>query len=150
MLEKILPILERLTLSRVLLWVLAAFSAIVLHWIWEQRQSVFITLTGSPFSLLTIAAVVILVVMAWVAAMFVAMSEQRTDLVIKQMMARVADGEDRAGRQDAEIGRLHQVISQAVNDEREVCEARIAQLVAVMGSHGIRDRRLNSNLGDLR
>ena len=149
MFEKLLPVLERLTLGRVLLWVLAGFSAIALHWVWEQRDAVFITMTGSPFSLLTIAAIVIVVVTAWVAAMFIGLSEKRTDGILKQMSARVTDAEVRATRQDAEIARLHQVIVRAVDDERNICEARLQQIIAVMSSHGIKDRRLNSRLGDL-
>lgn len=150
MLDKILAVWERLTLTKLLLGVLGTFSGIFLYWTWEQRQAVFITLTGSPFSLLTIAAVVVLVVMAWVAAMFVSMSEQRTSLVMKQMEARITDGEAHSARQDSEINRLHGVIDQAVNDERQACEARISQLIEVMGSHGIKDRRLNSKFGELK
>lgn len=150
MFEKLLPVLERLTFRRVLLWALAAFSAILLHWVWEQRESVFITLTGSPFSLLTIGAIVIVVAMAWVAAMFVSMSEQRTAVTMQQMAARITASETHSGRQDNEITRLHGVIDYAVREERRECEARISQLIEVMGNHGIRDRRLNSKLGELR
>ncbi|APW38955.1 hypothetical protein RD110_18540 [Rhodoferax koreense] len=150
MLKSFIEVWKELTLTKLLLGVLAAFSGIVLYWVWEQRQAVFITLTGSPFSLITIAAVVVLVVMAWVAAMFVSMSEQRTALVIGQMADRIKAGEVHSERQDVEITRLHKVIDQAVSDERQACEARIAQLIEVMGSHGIKDRRLNSKFGDLR
>lgn len=150
MLKPLIEIWKELTLTKLLLGVLAAFSGILLYWTWEQRQAVFITLTGSPFSLLTIAAVVVLVVMAWVAMMFVSMSEQRTTLVMKQMEARITAAEAHSAGQDREINRLHGVIDQAVDDERQACEARISQLIEVMGSHGIKDRRLNSKFGDLK
>ena len=148
-LEKLVALIERLTLTKVLLATLATFSGIVLFWVWEQRQAVFITLTGSPFSLLTIGAVVVLVVMAWVAAMFVGMSEQRTGLIIREMRERIVAAETISARQDVEISRLHVVIDKAVEDEREACETRIQQLIEVLSHHGIRDRRMNSKFGEL-
>lgn len=149
MFKTFLEVWEKLTLTKLLLGVLGAFSYILLHWVWEQRNAVFITLTGSPFSLMVIAAVVILVVMAWVAAMFVGMSEQRTSLVIDQMERRITAAESLCADQASEIQRLHGVIDKAVRDERTECEARIQQLVDVLGVHGIKDRRINSKMGEL-
>lgn len=150
MLEQLLKIWDRLTLSKLMLGVIGAFAAIFIYWLWEQRTSVFITVTGSPLALVIIAALMVMIAAAWVASMFVRVSEQGTQQVIKEMRARISDGEAHSARQDAEIGRLHNVIDVAIQDERKACDRQIEQLVQVMREHGIHDKRMDSGHAPLR
>jgi hypothetical protein len=137
MFEQVLAAWERLTLTKVLLGVLGGFSAIFLYWLYEQRNAVFITLTGSPFALLTTGAVVLLVVAAWVAYMFVADAERRNAQTLAAMTLRIDAADEYSRKQDREIARLHVVLTKTVLDERAACEKQIDQLVAVMNAHGI-------------
>lgn len=148
MIDQFLAAWERLTLSKVLLGLLGGFSGIFLYWLYEQRNAVFITLTGSPFALLATAAVVLLVVAAWVAYMFVAMAEKRharelalhqteSEKTLKAMEQRISAAEQYSLKQDQEIRRLHDVLTKTVLDERAACDKQIELLTAAMNAHGI-------------
>jgi len=150
MFDKLIDAADRLTPTKILLGVIAAFCAIFMHWLWEQRSTVFITLTGSPLAIVIVGAVTVMFATAWVASMFVRVSEQGTLHLMREMRQRISDGEAHSAKQDAEIGRLHNVIDVSVAEERTACERRIEQLIEVMREHGIHDKRMDSRPGDLR
>lgn len=142
--ERAVKLWERVTLTMVLLGILAIFSGIFLIWVYEQRDAVFITVTGSPLALLVIAGVMVLVCLVWVAYMFVAMHDRANQKTLEEMRQRIAAAELVSARQDKEIDRLHTVLDD-VGKQHVECERRVQQLIGVMNSHGINERRHLAN-----
>jgi outer membrane murein-binding lipoprotein Lpp len=128
MFEKIIATWDNLTLTKVLLGIFASISGISLYTVWEQRNAVFITLTGSIFAMSSMAVGVGLMFVAGVCWLFVSALDRKTDLTHKAMGDRIADLQKQVDRQSTDMERMRNDFDRALRDEREECNARLKEI----------------------
>jgi hypothetical protein len=126
--EKIIELLEDLTLSKVLLAIFASVSGITLYTVWEQRNAVFATLTGSIFAMSSMAAGIGFLFVAAICWLFVAALDRKTDLTQKAMGDRIADLQRQVTEQRKDMARMQSNFEQALEDEKRECKERLNEM----------------------
>jgi hypothetical protein len=106
MFDKALQIWDRLTLPKLLLAIAASISAVCIYTLWEQRDAVFITLTGSVFAMASIAAGIGLFFVAAVCWLFVGALDRKTDLTHKALNDRIVDLQTQVNTQNVLMDRM--------------------------------------------
>jgi hypothetical protein len=126
--KDLLAALEKLTLQKAILGIFAGIAGISMWTIWEQRNAVFITLTGSIFAMSSMAAGVGLLFVAGVCWLFVAALDRKTDLTQKAMGDQIAYLQQQITQQRTDMERMREDFQRELEREQRDCAARLADM----------------------
>lgn len=128
--DKLIVLYDKLSLPRVLLAIFVGVSYIFLYATWEQRSAVFITITGNVAAMVSIAIGFGLLALSGIAWLIVAAFDRKHAEIIKVLSDRLGDSERTIKRLEAEVDRLQGVLTNAVKDERDMCDRRLDEMKA--------------------
>lgn len=128
MLKQLAEIWDKLTLPKLLLGIAAGVSAVCIYTLWEQRDAVFITLTGSIFAMASIAAGIGLFFVAAVCWLFVGALDRKTDLTHKALSDRIVDLQKQVDTQQTVMGLMREEFRDAFEREQRECRERLKDM----------------------
>lgn len=128
MFDKIVKVWDGLTLTKVLLGIFAGVSGISLYTIWEQRNAVFITLTGSIFAMSSMAAGIGLLFVAGVCWLFVAALDRKTDITVHTLNGQITDLRHMLDEQRKDMDRMRLDFDRAIEREQRECRERLTEM----------------------
>lgn len=128
MFDKALQVWDRLTLAKLLLGIAAGISSVCIYTLWEQRDAVFITLTGSIFAMASIAAGIGLFFVAAVCWLFVGALDRKTDLTHKALNDRIVDLQAQVSAQNLLMDRMRDEFREAFEREQRECRERMTEM----------------------
>lgn len=118
----VVTLIKELTIPRLGISMLAIFLGIAMFAMWEQRQAVFVTVTGSVFAMFTIGFGVSMVLTTLSSWSFHMAERKRNEEQVNELKR---SNELQAQDFKKEIDRLHTVIKTAVDDERRQCDEKM-------------------------
>lgn len=128
LIKQLLEVFDKLTLPKLLLSIAAGVSGVAIYTLWEQRDAVFITLTGSIFAMASIAAGIGLFFVAAVCWLFVGALDRKTDLTHKALNDRIADLQTQVNTQNVVMDRMRDEFREAFEREQRECRERMKDM----------------------
>lgn len=93
--------------------------------IYEQRNAIFVTVSGSPFALVAVAVSVVCIIVAAVAWLFVSQLDQRTGEHVKALQEQINSLREQIAREREDCDRQ-------LREARDYCDKQI-QLLLMRG-----------------